>query len=108
MRMVKPHLGLIHTQTLYSRDAPRGPKSERGTNTPRPHVQHCGNSTPTASSVKMCVLLSRLFSVCQGRDRKDKSKRDFRLPRAGSTTAKGDPTTPERSLFALIADTSGR
>src|SRR3989442_14723998 len=63
--MVKPQAGLMQAHTLYSRDAPRGPKSDRGTSNPRPHFLHCGRSMPCASCEKdsYCLLV---FLVCQG------------------------------------------
>src|SRR5881227_982249 len=63
MRMVKPQGGLMQAHTLYSRDAPRGPKSDRGTSNPRPHFLHCGRSMPCASCEKRFVLLARFSSM---------------------------------------------
>src|SRR5215213_9565202 len=48
--MVKPQAGLIQLQTLYCKDAPRGPKSDSGTSSPLLHFRHWGRSTPAASS----------------------------------------------------------
>src|SRR5215469_17428605 len=43
--------GFVHTQALYSMEAPWLPKSESGTRSPSPHLRHRGkiNSTPFAS-----------------------------------------------------------
>src|SRR5215469_3315940 len=42
--------GFVHTQALYSMEAPWLPKSESGTRSPSPHLRHRGNANSTKSS----------------------------------------------------------